>query len=311
MVKVQEWDGETIVSPGIYSGIPLSEYHGNKRLLPGPSVSKSDAKNILPPDGSPKKFWSYWLHNPDRLIKKPTEAMIFGRATHALLLGDEKFEDSFVIRPEKVEGEKYNGNKTVWRDWFKEMAEQGLEVITKEQFEHIKRMASDASKHPFVAAGGLNGGVELSMFAKDPETGIWLRSRPDVEANDGDYGDLKTASDFNEGFLSRQIEGAGYYLQGAMTKRVCDLLGKPFRSFSFLYVRSEEYADTDFRVLSDDDIRLGEACLTYGLRKIREGLLNSSWPGNSVYGHDAHPIRMPQARRDGIIRTLEKEGIYL
>lgn len=309
MTDIIDWDFEMIREPGSYRGIPLSQYHRSLSLLPGPSVSKSNIKNIVPPAGSPKKFWQTWKHNPKHKTRKATAAMTFGRAVHALLLGDENFAEGFVVRPEEVQGEKYQGNKKVWRDWYKEQDLAGLEVVTKEQLEQIRAMSDDAATHPFVASGGLNGNVEISMFAKDPKTGIWMMSRPDVDVSDGDYADLKTAADLSEPFLKKQIEGAGYYIQGALTRRLCRLLGKPFRTFSFVYVLSDdEYADTDFRVLSEEDLDLGDRVIDYALAKIRQCLSTGDWQGMSVYSRENTPISMPGRTREGIINALSKEG---
>lgn len=308
MRPILDWDGEPITENGSYRGIDLSIYHGDTNLLPGPSVSKSSIKDLAPPDGSPKKFWSYWSHNPKRLQKPASPYLTYGKAVHALLLGDEVFEDKFVIRPDKVEGETYQGAKKVWINWFKEQEEAGFEVITKAQYEFIKLMAEDAAKHPFVAVGGLQGEVEVSHFARDPETGIWLRARPDVEAVDGDYSDLKTASSLNEGFLSAQFEGSGYYIQGALTRMVCRLLGRPFQSFSFVYVQSENYPDTHFRVMTDEDLDRGERVIRYCLKKIREGLSSGVWEGAAAYNRDATTLSMPKRKAEAIDTILAKEG---
>lgn len=310
MVQIIEWDGTTIKQPGCYANIPLSVYHEDQSLLPGPSVSKSNLKAIAPPAGSPKAFWQTWAGNPKRKQKASSKAMDFGKAVHALILGDEVFEDKFVVRPEKVEGESYNGLKTVWRRWYKAQEEAGLTVITLEQLEHIRDMSDDLKQHPLVLAGGLKGDVEVSMFARDPETGIWLKSRPDsAAAADGMYVDLKTAASLDPMFLEKQLEGAGYYIQAGMTKMVCDLLDIPFVNFTLLYTQSEGYADSDFRVISDEDIGLGEDVIRYGLRLVRRCLDTGEWPGASLYCRENLPISMFPRTRDKIADALRQEGI--
>lgn len=307
-MQIIEWDGTTIKEPGLYVNVPLEIYHHDQSLLPGPSVSKSSLKAIAPPDGSPKKFWQTWAGNPKRIKSKSSKAMDFGKAVHALILGDEVFEEKFVIRPERVEGETYDLRRTVWKKWFAEQAELGLTVITEEQIEQIRLMAEDLAQHPLVMAGGLNGQVEVSMFARDPVTGIWLKSRPDNLAADGVYVDLKTAGSLDQQFLERQFHDAGYYLQPAMTKMVCDLLGLPFVSFTFLYTLTGDYADSDFRVAYEGDILLGEKVIRYGLAKIRHGLDTGEWPGISVYCRENLPIGMNDFSRKRIEAVLQQEG---
>lgn len=310
-MDIIEWDGTTIKEPGCYSGIPLDVYHNDVTLLPGPSVSKSSIKHIAPPDGSPKRFWQNWAGNPRRMKRASSKAMDFGKAVHALILGDEVFEERFVVRPEKVEGEAYHGLKTVWKRWYREQDELGLTVITEEQLEQIRAMAEDLAQHPLVIAGGLTGDVEVSMFARDPETGIWLKSRPDNRPSEGMYVDLKTAASLDQQFLERQLCDAGYFLQAAMTKMVDDLLGQPFQSFTLLYTLSQDYADSDYRVVRDEDIILGEHVIRYGLRKIRHGLDTGEWPGVSVYSRENYPIGINSWSRERIEFALKQEGIQL
>lgn len=308
-VHIQDWDGEPITEPGLYRGIPLQAYHNDIRLLSGPSVSKSNLKHIAPPDGSPKKFYRFWAGNPNRKIPTQSRALTFGRAAHALLLGDEVFDEKFIIRPERVDGYLYQGNRTEWRNWYKEQAALGLEVITEEEIEQIRDMSADAAKHPLVISGGMNGEVEISMFAKDPETKLWLKSRPDVFVTDGIYNDFKTCSSMDEEFLQTQFEESGYYLQAGLTKTICDLLGLPFISFGFLYGMSKDYADTEYRVASNEDIALGQAVIRYGLKKIRHGINTGEWDGASTYARENYPMKMKPWPRNKIEAALQKEGI--
>lgn len=309
--EIIDWDGERITEPGLYRGIDLERYHHDTDLLAGPSVSKSSIKHIAPPEGSPKKFWQKWAGNPNRKADKPTKALIFGKAVHALLLGDEVFDDKFVVRPDRVGGYEYHARRTEWVQWYAEAEENGLLVITKEQVEQIKRMAEDAAQHPIVMSGGLNGEVEISMFARCPKTGIWLRSRPDVAVTDGIYNDLKSVAKMEDDFIGRQFEEAGYYLQAAMTKRVCDLLQIPFVAFGFIYCLSEDYADTDYRIASAEDIAIGEAVIDYGLHKIRQGLTSGVWEGAAAtYNRENFDLKMNDWGRKRIVGTLQKEGFW-
>lgn len=311
-MNIIDYEGGTISEPGCYRNIPIEVYHNDTKLLNGPSVSKSSIKHCAPPEGSPKRFWQNYAGNPLRIKQKAKKELVFGKAVHSAMLGDEVFEEKFVVMPDEVDGETYHARKKVWIRWFKEMDDEGLMVISKEQYEQIQRMAADAATHPLVTTGGLNGEVEISMFAKDPETGIWLKSRPDVlhPNSDGVYVDLKSAGKLDADFLERQLEEAGYYLQGAMTKRVCDLLGLPFNAFSFLYCLSADYADTDFRVLDNEEIALGEAVIQSSLKKIRHGLNTGEWPGVASYTRENIPMKMNKWARGRIIDALKQEGVY-
>jgi hypothetical protein len=282
MLNEIKWDpkGGPIKVEGVYTGIPIEDYHNNLDLLDGPSISKSALKHCAPNDGSPKEFWAYWAHNPDHVDKPKTQALTFGSAVHAALLGDEVFKEKFVVRPAELLGKPWQGNRKVCKEWMEEMTEMGLMVLSRAEIEQIKRMAEDASKYPLVEQGILNGRVERTMLFKH-HTGIWLRNRPDViPTESGMFVDLKSTSSLGQRFLARQIEDNGYYLQAALTRMACRALDIPFEAFVLLYALSKDYADTDHRILSDFDLDRGERVIDECLRQIKYGMETGVWLNN-------------------------------
>lgn len=299
------WNGETISKDGIYSGIGLADYHGKRDLLDGPSVSKSALKWLLPThSGSPKAFWGRWQWNPDHIDPETTNALDFGKAAHCLLLGDEVFSESFVIRPDEFPDYRTKAAQ----DWKKKVQEAGKTVITPEQFDRIRLMHADASQYPLIRAGVLNGRIERSMFWKDPETGIWLRARPDaVPDADGVFADLKTASSFSEDFLERQIFDAGYFLQAAVTRMVCRGLGIPFETFTLIYVLNDDVPDTAHVEIDEFDIDRGERVVRWCLRTIRQCLDAGEWPGARPFNDGERRIQMKTWAKDRLDNFLEQQ----
>ncbi|TCL70608.1 PD-(D/E)XK nuclease-like domain-containing protein [Rhizobium sp. BK251] len=304
----RKWSGSTIKLSGVYSGISLDDYHGKRDLLDGPSVSKSALKWLLPAHGgSPKAFWGRWKWNPDHIEQETTAALDFGKAAHCLLLGDEVFEERFCIRPEKYPD--YRTKEA--RDWRDALVAEGKTIITAEQFDRIKRIHADAKTYPLIKLGLLNGRIERSMFWKDPETGIWLRARPDALPNvDGVYSDLKTASKFDEDFLERQIFDAGYYLQAAITRMVCRGLGMPFDTFTLLYVLNDDVPDTAHVEIDEFDIDRGERAVRWCLRTIRNCLDAGEWPGARPFNDGERRIQMKvwaKERLDNFLDIAERQ----
>lgn len=299
----RRWNGETITRSGVFSGISLEDYHGKRDLLDGPSVSKSALKWLIPAmGGSPKAFWGRWQWNPDHVQQDTTKALDFGKAAHSLLLGDEVFSEKFVVRPShrpddmalpEKERRQWNANANDCKAFLKDAEDNGLTVINPDQFERIRRIHADAKDYPVVRQGLLNGRIERSMFWKDPETGIWLRARPDALPNaDGVYADLKTAGKFDEDFLERQIFDAGYYLQAAITRMVCRGLGMPFETFVLLYVLNDEVPDTAHVEIDQFDIDRGERVVRWCLQTIRRCLDAGEWPGARPFGEGERRIQM-------------------
>lgn len=300
-----------ITENGVYSDISLERYHNDPELFDGPSVSKSALKHMLPPHGgSPKRFWGYWKYNPDHVTPKTTPALNFGRAAHCLMLGDEVFSEKFVLRPDKIDGKNWQGNRTVCKEWLAEQSGKGLTVVTSEQIETIRRMAEDAAQYPLIRdAGLLNGKVEQSLVARDPKTGIWLKARPDNEPQflDGVYADLKTTSSMDEDFLQRQLFDAGYYLQGALTRMVCDLIGKPFASFVFVYVLNDDVPDTAHVELSSFELDRGERAIHWCLEQIEHGLKTMDWPGHRPFKDGTLPIQAKPWAADRLDNFLNEQ----
>jgi len=305
MKRERTWDGKTITTNGVYSGISLDDYHGKRDLVDGPSISKSVLKNLIPAmGGSPKAFWGRWKANPDHVEQDTTKALDFGKAAHCLLLGDEVFAERFCIRPDQWS----DWRTKAAQDWRDDQVAAGKTIITVEQFDRIRRMHADASSYPLIKEGLLNGRIERSMLWKDPETGIWLRARPDASPNaDGVYADLKTAGKFDEDFLERQIFDAGYYLQAAITRMVCRGLGMPFETFVLLYVLNDDVPDTAHVEIDQFDIDRGERVVRWCLKTIRRCLDTGEWPGARPFNDGERRIQMKTWVKDRLDNFLDTE----
>lgn len=179
----------------------------------------------------------------------------------------------------------WNNNANVCRDYMKEQKDKRLMVLTSKQMDTIQRIRADAATYPLVQQGILNGRVERTLAAKDPETGIWLKVRPDAMPNaDGVFADLKTIGSLDEDFMQRQIFDAGYYLQAAMTRMVCRLLKILFETFVLVYVLNDDIPDTAHVEMNDQSIVLP------GNEKSRA---SSTTAGNDPLGA-AHDPQVPR-----------------
>lgn len=312
LAKERVWDGKTITQPGIYVGIPLEEYHGNRNLFDGPSVSKSALKHLIPAHGgSPKAFWGRWGWNPNRIAPKTSDALDFGRALHALLLGDEVFDEKFIVRPDTYPDSKtgaakpWHGASSWCKEWLDEHSH--LTVLSSDQIEMIRRMREDASQNHLVKLGVLSGRVERTMAYQCPETGIWVKARPDViPTGDGVFADLKSVASMEEDFIERQLGDAGYYLQASMLRMVCRALGVPFDTFVLLYVLKDDVPDTAHVELSVHDIDRGEKVVRWCLRTIRRCLDAGEWPGANPFNAGERPAQMKPWTKEALDRSLQE-----
>lgn len=325
-MKIRKWDGKKISEPGIYDKIPMEAYHGD--LCVGPSVSSSDLRTIF--INSPAHFFeeSYLntakdeddgdVDEAEKEKEKEKAAFVLGRGAHHLLLGEDDFSTQFIVRPDKApDGRAWNGNNNTCKDWLERQANAGRTVLTPKQLRAIRGMARSLAKHPLVEAGILNGQVEKSIVWKDKESGIWLKSRPDVIPNDcGDVADLKTTAatgyDFDDSGSKLR-----YDMQAALAKwGLKAVLGMEMQSFSLIPVLTKPPHCCDVLTLQSDDILEAERDLRTAINVFVHCLRTGNWFGPSGTQSDArffvfkpYVRERAQFRRDFLQRELERGAV--
>lgn len=300
----REWEpGMVITEPGIYLNMPMLAYHGQP--CDGPSISSSGLRTIF--GESLRHFWRFSSLNKKRIVKPQTEAMILGRAAHHLLLGEADFAGHFVQQPDTLLGEKWNGNRTVCRNWKAEKELDGLTIITKKDLEKIELMEKALLEEPLVQGGILNGIIEASMFWKDEETGIWLKWRPDALPTDsGDAGDLKVVADITDEGISKNLGGFGYHQQGALgfeAMRV--LLDVELTNFVLVYVESSEPFSVRVETVAPEEIQAGIEENKAALRLFKHALETNYWPGPKNKAGDGGYLRRTKWAQEKAARRIE------
>lgn len=314
---IKPWDGKPITEPGIYSGIPIEVYHSATICAPEPKISSSGLRDIW--SESPAYYWSRSPYNPRRVEQKPSEAQLLGSATHTLIVGGEIFSERFVIRPEKLlnpdtnKERKWHGNNPECKAWLAAQP-KGLSVLTEEQLYAVREMAISLGRQPVIAAGLLNGGIELSMFWRDRKTGIWLSARPDATPNDsGDFGELKTTRSTLYVRLQYSLDEYGYPQQAGLVAEGARELGIPFENFVYAFVQNEEPFCSRINTLVEEDLargaRMNRVCIDrfaecikrYGIAK------DSYWPGPGGEQSDAEYIGLSDRARERIDNRLKYE----
>jgi len=283
---IAQWDGKPIKEPGVYAGIGIDTYHSPLICAPEPSVSHSMLHRLW--SSSPAHFWATSRYNAERIDDDDdSKALVLGRAAHHVLVGEKFFADRYVIRPDTLRGEDglkpWHGNRKACKDW---LAKQTRTVLMPEQAERIKGMALSLGRYPLIAEGALNGLVEHSLFWRDAETRVWLKTRPDVIPADGHYVDLKTCRSTHYHALQKALEDYGYYAQAAMVFAGAQALGLPVESFTLIFIESDPpYCVRDV-TLKDHDIALGARVNAAALKTFVKCWTEKHWPppGNDFIG---------------------------
>lgn len=233
-MDIRELPSDGVVrEPGAYR-VPMDAYH-TQRICPGDSVSSSGLRTIELQ--SPADYYAYSELNPDREEKDETDALTFGRAAHALLLGDEVFRDVFIIVPDDApprptkpqilarrEGRKRTPSAderfSFWDPF--DAAARGKTLVREGDMRQIGKMADALQAHPLVNPL-FDGEPEVSLFWQDWKTGIWLKSRPDMLPHMGGIrADLKTTNDASLRAVMRDISKRGYHMQAALADVGCE-----------------------------------------------------------------------------------------
>jgi hypothetical protein len=265
--------GAKITRNGVYD-LTMAEYHDQP--CDGPSISSSGLRTIW--SRSPAHYFEESSLNP--APKEPEERPHFslGRAAHHLLLqGRKGFDAEFAVRPDK------------WKDWRTDAAKEwradqiaaGLTIITDNELANIAGMARSLSVHPLVKAGILDGAVERSLIWRDPDTGMWCKSRPDAIPNtSGDVADLKTCVSVSTDALRRSLADYGYHQQGALVGEAFrQVLGREMQTFTLVWVEKEAPWCVRVTTITPEDLARGAMQNAAALRLFAECVASGEWPG--------------------------------
>lgn len=297
--KTVAWNGKPISKAGIYSKIGLDTYHRGD-ICDGPSISSSGLRTLFAK--SPAHFYSEWPGNPDHVEREDKKHFILGRAAHHLFLGEDYFSNLFAAQPPEYPDAK-TGELKKWtyaaaycKDWRSARETEGKSILTPDMIESIRGMAEALSRHPIIKAGALNGLIERSMFFKDKDTGLWVKTRPDaIPTSSVDFVDLKTTTSVLWRDLQSAIAENGYAQQGALVRRAArEVLGISTPTFSLVFV--EKTAPYCVRVvtLKDGDLDRGEKQNRECLDVIARCIKSTHWPGPGGEREDAENIELPE-----------------
>lgn len=200
-------DGETITDGGAFR-CSMSHYH-SQAICPGPSISSTGIRTVE--NVSDWAFWASWEGNPEAYPEEPKDAFDFGAAAHALILGDEVFEDGYAVLP-------FDSRRTkAAQEWEAGQRAAGKRVITQSDLASIGEAAKNLRRHPLIQAGIFDGEPEVSLIWQDEITGLWIKARPDaLQLNGQVVADLKTCASASIIDCHRSITKRAYHQQLAL-----------------------------------------------------------------------------------------------
>jgi hypothetical protein len=287
-------DGQPVPGPGIYR-MSMAHYH-SQACCPGPSISSSGLRTIW--SQSPFHFWATSELNPDRLPEKDeSPALALGKGAHALMLGEENFDEMFAYLPDDAprkptaqQVKAYDDGRATdvgkasvefWREFDERTA--GKTILSHDMVEKIRRMSESLQSNP-AAVQALTGALtEVSLIWQDDVTGVWLKSRVDVMPDaQFDYADLKTFAPQTKDIkraIHRSITDYRYDMQlglGAEGARV--LTGQMPEEAALVMLQSTEPYTCSVVRIDEEAIYWARCCNRQAIDTFAACLESGDWP---------------------------------
>lgn len=200
--------------PVLLDDVPEEVYHAGLVKTPGPQISQTGLKRLIPPS-TPREFQWHLLHPP-----APQRRFDVGTAAHSLVLGRGA---EFVPCPEDYLSADRRMTTTKAKGWCHEQRTAGVIPLHPDDYEAVHRMADAILANPRAADLVTDPArrSEVSAFC-EITPGLWLRSRFDLLG--GGLCDFKTAARPKPDDFRRAAWDFGYHVQDVAYRQAWQLV---------------------------------------------------------------------------------------
>lgn len=245
----------------ILSGLPMSEYHGQKEFL---GHSALWDWNQLTPGAWHDR---YILGNKDGDKKH----FIVGRALDVLLFdGEETFAKQFVTTPAEypytgkptkknpfpvTTMKPWSGNAKYCEAWEEEKEVEGMEILSAMDMEIIRHQERAIWANPLIRALLESPAVhfQASIRWEDPEDGFLYQARPDaLDVENAIWWDLKTTRNLF-GF-DKDAFSLGYHVQAGLIERGLLANGVQAKEGSLAIVEKRRFPRAELRTFTGGNV---------------------------------------------------------
>jgi len=260
-----------MINEGIYTDTELSSeaYHGDKE-----SISRSALMDFKK---SPRKYWAKHL-NPDRPPAESKPSWEFGTAFHTLILEPHLFDEQYSIAPEPVllkdVGREVYDN---YKHNLSKLEATEKKILSAQTWTTLCEM-QDALNRNGRATELIEGAVfESSYFWKDKESGLMLKSRPDI-LQPNMYVDLKTIDDASPENFQREMAKFGYHIQAAMVvDAIKELTGRTLSACINLCVEKTYPYSIGIYIIDEEAIEAGRKTYKELTLCLRACIVSDEW----------------------------------
>lgn len=212
-----------------------------------------------------------------------TRAKEIGSAIHMALLEPERFNSHYLVAEADVRTDaKYKGLKA---------DVGGARVLTRPEHKRIIGMQSAAYRNSrFAGYMKKAGRNELSVFSKDPLTGVPVKCRFDRKGDSLWAFDLKKCQDARGSEFTKAISNYGYYMQVVFYSQVWEWeTGEKMncaRDFPLLALEEKAPHGCVFHDLDEVALMLGRRHMREALDTYARCLDSGIWPGYESESED-------------------------
>jgi hypothetical protein len=277
-----------ITEPGAYPGISNERYHGEE-ICDAPSISSSGLKTIE--EKSAAHYWWDSPLNPDRPLREQKAHFNVGSAVHDLLLLGEEFPKNYFITPE--------GFDARYKKWAAVKAERdaaveaGIPVLSQKQSQLVEAIAGAVAKNELAHLLLTSGVPEMTLAAKDPVTGVWMRAKPDLLPDTTEIiPDIKTTLSAHPDAFEEQATKLGYFQSVAhYLDVIAEIYGPAAEKRRFLLIAAEKEPPYPVEIYQVDDeaIQNGRMLNRRALNTFAECVRTGHWPAYTRA--DQNPIK--------------------
>ena len=285
---------------GIHTGITIEDYHANRTHISSTQIRL--AKKSL------KEFQWYM----EGKIEKPKGSHLdFGNAFELALLDQEEFSKKVTIQKdmqwcqevlEKNPDVKVPRNTNAYRALRDEalMGRDNTYVINDfgpESYFTIEAMLESCYADKVIQGLIRNTEYQLSLFWTDEETGLGLKTRPDIcKRKKNIIINVKTAEDGSPAAFSKELVKYDYPLQAAIEITGCLQTGLMERVDNYFWLVCEKKAPFNAAVyeFGQDDIKMSMDELHFLLNKLKKAKEENLYPGYSDRADNQYGILTAQ-----------------
>lgn len=274
-----------IIEDGIHTDISIEDYHKNRTHISATQIKI--AKTSL------KHFDWYRRGLMDQERKSQFD---FGNAFELALLSNTEYLQKVATLPDQQwvdeiktinEESKNPRNTNYYKDRYKKFMEEntGKYIINdsgEQSFDTIEEMLSSCYQDSTIQALVKNTEYQLSLFWTDPETGLKLKTRPDIcKRKKNVVVNLKTTLDGSPSAFSSDLKKYEYPLQACIEMMGCLETGLMERIDNYFWLVVEKVPPFNATIyeFAESDIKACMDSTKYHLNKIAKGMSENKFPG--------------------------------